>query len=231
MKQLLAEIGVENVSQLTPKQLSQLTQVEPQLSLTAELATKTDSDTGLIITGMSDATSTLMLTLTAAEDRVSLALPQSVLELTAAQRTSDTEWGGQVAIGAVIDGSPLMRRVDADNDHRLSLREIEAISPLVKSLDRNGDGTVRLDELPVPIRVTVTLGAHAHAVLGQAVASTTPSNSTTTPDAPAWFASMDLNRDGDLTAAEFLGTREQFAQLDLDRNQRISVSEAAKSPE
>ena len=57
---------------------------------------------------------------------MSLALPQSVLELTAAQRTSDTEWGGQVAIGAVIDGcrvfqllaAHVAKRADAITRHR-----------------------------------------------------------------------------------------------------------------
>ena len=231
MQQLLTDVGLESLSQLTPKQLSRLAQVTPQLSLTAELATQTANETGLMITSMTGALSSNSPSLAAAEDRVSLALSQCVVELTAAQRMSDTGWGGQVAIGAVIDGSPLMRNVDADNDHRLSLREIEAISPFVTSLDRDGDGTVKLNEVPVPIRLTVTLGAYAHLVLGQAVASTTQSNSTNTPDAPAWFASMDLNRDGELTAAEFLGTQEQFQQLDLDRNQRVSASEAAKLPE
>lgn len=226
MRRLLTDLGLESLSQLTAENLSQLIQAEPALEVTTDLATAASHETGLKITSMTHVLTTQPLAVV--EERVSLTLPHCVVELSAGQRVNDQDWNGQVAIGAVIDGSPLMRQVDADNDHRLSLREIEAIAPLLTSLDRDGDGTVRLNEVPVPLRFTVTLGAHAHTLLGQAAASATASGSTNTTHAPPWFASMDLNRDGDLTAAEFLGTQEQFNQLDLDHDQRISTSEAAK---
>ena len=37
---------------------------------------------------------------------------------------------------------------------------------------------------------------------------------------------MDRNQDGDLSRREFLGTREQFAQLDADSDVLISAGEA-----
>jgi hypothetical protein len=38
---------------------------------------------------------------------------------------------------------------------------------------------------------------------------------------------MDRNGDGDISPAEFLGTREQFDKLDLNRDGLIDAAEAA----
>ena len=44
---------------------------------------------------------------------------------------------------------------------------------------------------------------------------------------PAWFYRMDLNLDGDVSAREFLGTRDQFRKLDTDHDGLIDPNEAA----
>ncbi len=234
MEQLLKTLGVASVSGLTPSHLSRLLDCEPVLRLRVELATNDQSSTGLFVVSLADELASGKTLLTAVSDVVSVSLPQCDVELTAAQPTlseSPSSWNGQVAIGAVLDGSPLLRRVDGDNDRRLSLRELDAVASLLSTLDRDGDGSVRLGEVPVPLRLTVTLGPHAHTVLGQPSLAPHSTSSADTPAPPPWFASMDLNRDGDLTAAEFLGTRAQFDELDLDQNQRVSTHEAAKSNE
>jgi hypothetical protein len=41
-----------------------------------------------------------------------------------------------------------------------------------------------------------------------------------------WFKKMDRNRDGDVSRREFLGTDEQFRQLDTDGDGLVSVEEA-----
>jgi hypothetical protein len=48
------------------------------------------------------------------------------------------------------------------------------------------------------------------------------------PTAPDWFASMDKNRDGDLSRGEFLGTTAQFRQFDENDDELLSVAEALK---
>jgi hypothetical protein len=165
------------------------------------------------------------------ENVATVELDGDYVEFSAAQGTAqETESAAtQVAIGAAIDGNPLLRLLDRDNDGRLTRRERQEISGVFASLDRNGDGTVSANEVPVPIRLAVTLGPHVHELL----ASPTPAARATTsrsaaPTAPGWFTSMDKNSDGDLSRGEFLGTTEQFKQLDTNGDGLLSVAEALK---
>src|SRR6185369_3683487 len=122
------------------------------------------------------------------------------------------------------DGNPLLRLLDHDNDGRLTRRERQELSGLFASLDRDGDGTVSAGEVPVPIRFAVTLGPHVHELLAApapAARSTTPKAAA--PAAPAWFTSMDKNHDGDLSRSDFLGTTEQFKQLDTNGDGLLSI--------
>ena len=43
---------------------------------------------------------------------------------------------------------------------------------------------------------------------------------------PVWFRKMDRNADGDVSRAEFVGTRAEFDAMDADRDGLISVREA-----
>ena len=45
---------------------------------------------------------------------------------------------------------------------------------------------------------------------------------------PLWFQKMDRNRDGDVSRKEFLGTDEQFKQIDTDGDGLISLEEAQR---
>src|SRR5262249_18781693 len=138
--------------------------------------------------------------------------------------------GTQVAIGAAMDGNPLMRLLDRDNDGRLTTRERQDLSGLLSTLDRNGDGAVGAGEVPMPIRLAGTLGPPVHQLLAAPVGAAraiTPRE--TGPVAPAWFVSMDKNGDHDLSRSEFLGTSEQFKQLDADGDGLVSAAEAAKA--
>jgi hypothetical protein len=136
--------------------------------------------------------------------------------------------GSQLAIGAVIDGNPLLRLLDSDQDGRLTLRERQQLSGLLSAIDRDGDGGISAGEIPVPIRLAVTLGPQVH----QLLAKPTGAASTIAPrgasKAPEWFASMDKNKDGDLARGEFLGTTEQFRQFDENGDSLLSVAEALK---
>ena len=44
-----------------------------------------------------------------------------------------------------------------------------------------------------------------------------------------WFAAMDSNRDGEISRREFLGTQDQFQQLDRDADGFIGPAEAASA--
>jgi hypothetical protein len=149
--------------------------------------------------------------------------------------TADTDAGEagigrtQIAVGAAIDGNPLVRMVDTDQDHRLTRRERQQLGGFLSALDRDRDGAVTARELPIPIRFAVTLGPRVHTLLAQPTgAARTIAPAEPAPQAPDWFLSMDKNGDHDLSRGEFLGTPEQFGQFDADADGLLSVVEAQK---
>ena len=136
--------------------------------------------------------------------------------------------GTQIAVGAAIDGNPFLRLLDSDQDHRLTLRERQQLASLLATCDRDHDGQLAARELPIPIRFAVTLGPQVHTLLSEptgAARSFAPVDAIAPPE---WFASMDKNRDRDLSRSEFLGTAEQFGQFDADADGLLSVAEAKK---
>jgi hypothetical protein len=168
----------------------------------------------------------------ASNDVLSLDVAGDFIEFSAAGSTlskNDSASASQIAIGAVIDGNPLLRLVDRDQDGRLTLRERQDLRALVAELDRDVDGSVSSDEIPTPIRLAVTLGPHVHELLAApvgAVRNIAPRDAT--PPPPDWFASMDKNHDRDLSRGEFLGTTEQFRQFDKDGDGLLSAAEAVE---
>jgi hypothetical protein len=168
----------------------------------------------------------------ATTDAISLAIDGDFVELSASQQAAghaNDASASQVAIGAVIDGNPLERILDHDQDGRFTLREREALGGLLAAIDSNRDGEVSAEEIPVPIRLSVTLGPQVHQLLAAPTGSaraTAPHATSPTP--PDWFVSMDKNGDRDLARGEFLGTTEQFRQFDADGDGLLSIAEALK---
>jgi hypothetical protein len=170
------------------------------------------------------------ITGTATANVISLDLGGAYVEFSAAGTPANTAGvaGTQVAVGAAIDGHPFLRLLDADHNHRLTQRERQQLAGLAKSLDRDHDGTLSAQELPIPIRFAVTLGPQVHVLLAEPAAAArtfAPIDEVAPPD---WFVSMDQNQDRDLSRSEFLGTAEQFAEFDADADGLLSVAEAKK---
>jgi hypothetical protein len=134
----------------------------------------------------------------------------------------------QIAVGAVIDGNPLLRILDQDQDQRLTLRERQELKGLLTSLDRDSDGKLATAEIPLPIRLAITLGPHVHELLAEPTGAARPVAPSGAPAPPDWFASMDKNNDRDLSREEFLGTSDQFKQADADGDGLLNVVEALK---
>ena len=154
------------------------------------------------------------------------------LELSAAQeRMTDNiaRESGQVAIGAIVDGYPLLSLLDSDADHQLSQREMQAVRSCLARLDRNKDGVLSMKEVPTLIRLVVTKGPHAHRVLCSPRSVVSEGVTKTLQAAPVWFLGMDKNKDGDVSRDEFLGTDEQFQKLDTNADDWISGEEASES--
>jgi Ca2+-binding EF-hand superfamily protein len=129
---------------------------------------------------------------------------------------------GSVAVLTAIDwGRSLFELLDADGDGRLSLRELRAAWSRLRPHARDGTGLAKAD---IPRRVQMTLGLGRRAV----PAPRTGQSATTVP---LWFRKMDRNNDGDISPREFLGTPEDFARLDLDKDGLISADEARAAEE
>jgi hypothetical protein len=168
----------------------------------------------------------------ASADAITLDLGAAYVEFSAARGANDAQAEAgdtQVAVGVAFDGYPLLRLSDHDQDHRLTLRERRGITGLLGALDRDGDGQIASAEMPIPIRFAVTLGPQVHTLLAQPTGAARTIAPRDAPAAPSWFTSMDRNNDGDISPGEFLGTAEQFGQIDADGDGLVSAREAQKT--
>ncbi len=156
---------------------------------------------------------------------------ETYLEISAAQGEIDSKNASgdmqqtQVAIGAVVDGHPLFRLLDHDNNRQLTQRERRNAKAVLTSLDRNKDGQVDRSEMPTAIRLAVTHGPQVHEHLSHAVAAQREEGVQVDSAIPAWFAGMDRNHDGDLSKREFQGSPAQFTKFDRDSDGLISREE------
>ena len=161
------------------------------------------------------------------EQRISVDRGGMYLELTAMTVAQEQAMAqNQTAIGAVVDGYPLFRLLDQDNNRRLTLREGRQLAGLLSDLDLNKDKQITSEEIPTAVRIAVTRGPIAHEVLSSPIAAAERSRSIDLAEAPSWFVNMDRNGDGDLTRKEFLGNSDRFQLLDQDGDKLISAKEA-----
>lgn len=126
------------------------------------------------------------------------------------------------------EGKTLFELLDENVDRRLTLREIREGFTRLKAFDRNRDERVAQSELESRYRLTFSFGRN------QTFArDANTMNAPLTPrlrsqgTGPTWYRRMDRNLDGDITWREFLGSREQFDQLDVNSDEMIDLAEAS----
>ena len=132
------------------------------------------------------------------------------------------------------DGKTLFSLLDANQDRRLSAREIKNGTAVLQKYDRNADGSFAETELGT--EYVLTLGLGRSELRRNSGMMTMQSMAMNSGDAvlpgleglngPEWFRRMDRNQDGDVSVREFLGTSTQFAALDTDQDGLMSASEA-----
>lgn len=136
---------------------------------------------------------------------------------------------------AIADrGRSVFQAIDADSDSRLSARELVGLPDRLLELDRDGDGSLTLDDFPNRFAVVFGLGSNAGGgvTVNEAAPPPRASRAAQANDAkdgpPPWFFKMDRNGDGDVSFREFLGPLDVFRRLDADGDGLISPEEASR---
>jgi Ca2+-binding EF-hand superfamily protein len=141
-------------------------------------------------------------------------------------------WQGNVASCQLVlevsdQGQDLFTKLDLNGDDILTPRELKSAARVLASL---GEKVEYLTAKDLQYSITLELsrgGPKSSANAALAAAAVKKPLRAKSADAPEWFLKMDRNGDGDISPAEFLGTREQFDKLDLNHDGLIDAAEAA----
>ncbi|WLD13801.1 EF-hand domain-containing protein [Planctellipticum variicoloris] len=137
----------------------------------------------------------------------------------------------QLVITAADSSRNLFESLDANRDGRLSAAEFRRGGEQLPAWDANRDG--ELADQEVPQRMTLSFARDSSPLLAQRLGFARPASmvevqpSTVNVVAPAWFAAMDRNSDGEISRQEFIGPLPRFAALDANCDGRIDGTEAA----
>jgi Ca2+-binding EF-hand superfamily protein len=137
-------------------------------------------------------------------------------------------------LSVVDQGSGLVDLFDPNRDGRLSVRELRQAASSLEGQDRNRDGFVSKDEIPHSYIATFMPGAvdmnpEFRGMGMNRPPAQQPGSASTAVRGPVWFRKMDRNQDGDVSRREFVGTDEQFAQIDSDGDGLLGLEEAERA--
>jgi len=129
----------------------------------------------------------------------------------------------QVRLVVHDQSDALFDELDANADGRLGEREIATARARLLRYDANGDEQLSPDETPYEMIVAFVRGES----MNEESFTTPPSRGMApTGAAPEWFTFADLNRDGDVSGREFVGSVERFGALDANSDGFVSIDEA-----
>jgi Ca2+-binding EF-hand superfamily protein len=131
-------------------------------------------------------------------------------------------------------GQGIFDLLDANRDRRLSVREMRNAPKLLTQMDRDGDGQLVRQEVPRGYELAFWQGPTGVSRPGQVILSADgrvvqQPSSPRPQSGPRWFQKMDRNSDGDVSRREFLGTKDQFQQIDTDGDGILSPEEAERA--
>jgi len=149
-------------------------------------------------------------------------------EITGFMKRKQAAARSQIVIAAGPVEDALFSALDGDNDARLDERELTEVGRRLRGLDADFDGEVSVDEIPVKLSIRIIRGLPQ---MGQSQYARPPATPRAPEaDMPRWFVRMDANGDGAISRREFLGTSEQFKELDLDDDDFVESDEVQQPP-
>jgi Ca2+-binding EF-hand superfamily protein len=137
----------------------------------------------------------------------------------------------QTTVSLAESGRGLFQILNANQDGRLSIRELRNVWTRLSPYDRGGDRSISRKDIPFQYQIAVNPGGLNFAAVqpgGNPQAGLAPAP-LVSARGPLWFRKMDRNGDGDVSPREFLGTREDFRRLDTDGDGLISLEEAIRA--
>lgn len=129
------------------------------------------------------------------------------------------------------DGAGFFSTLDANGDRRISMREMRYAEKTLTKMERDEIPGLGEQEPARRYRIEFVRGVFnpfgtadrpVNPRMPQAVVATVKPR----PVGPIWFQRWDRNNDGDITWREFLGPRDAFEQLDIDRDELLDPKEA-----
>ena len=206
--ELFNQLDADQDEFISPREFSEVATISPHVSLTvrygvdlAEHVTIDHVDPGLAMTSMS-----------AANDRIQMAIAGSVIEFTIDAPNI------QIAIDQQLDTA--FQQFDVDKDGSFSMEEFESLEGLTATpfdvADANGDDKVDREELAASIRVQQA--AQRDQISGRVGVRQQP-----------LFGQLDINGDGQLTVREVDLIPERLLLLDENGDGVITASERPNS--
>lgn len=129
-----------------------------------------------------------------------------------------------VQVGWSASDSPWFELMDLNGDQKLVVAELEQFANQAAPWDRNKDGAVAVDEMPISVLLEVKR-SEVRGLKSRLGGTAIEKRGANDVSAPTWFTGMDYNSDGELSQSEFLGDRSDFEKLDKDRDGIIEARE------